>query len=292
MHTDEVRVRLETARALVAESFPGLEHLPVPAEGTVHAVYRIGEDLTARFPLRRADPAAVLQHLYSEAAAAGELATCSPVPVPVPVGIGRPGHGYPLPWAVQTWVSGRTAAEDDPGWSPAFAADLAGLIRRLRSVDTRGRRFAGDGRGGHLPDHDAWMETCFRRSAGLLDVDPLRRMWATFRELPRADGDVMSHGDLVPGNVVTAGGRLTGLLDGGGFGPADPALDLVAAWHLLDDGPRAVLRDMLGCGVVEWERGRAWAFAQAMGLGWYYVESNQALSRLGLRTLERLSRAR
>lgn len=117
-------------------------------------------------------------------------------------------------------------------------------------------------------------------------------MWATFRELPRAGGDVMSHGDLVPGNVVTAGGRVTGLLDGGGFGPADPALDLVAAWHLLDDGPRAVLRDMLGCGVVEWERGRAWAFTQAMGLGWYYVESSPVLSRLGLRTLERFSRAR
>jgi aminoglycoside phosphotransferase (APT) family kinase protein len=30
------------------------------------------------------------------------------------------------------------------------------------------------------------------------------------------------------------GEHLVGVLDGGGFGPADPALDLVAAWHLLD----------------------------------------------------------
>lgn len=97
---------------------------------------------------------------------------------------------------------------------------------------------------------------------------------------------------LPNGAVVVADGRLTGLLDGGGFGPADPALDLVAAWHLLDDGPRELLRTELGCSPVEWARGRAWAFAQAMGLGWYYRTSAPALSRLGLHTLDRLLRSR
>jgi len=32
----------------------------------------------------------------------------------------------------------------------------------------------------------------------------------------------------------------------------------------------------------------AWAFQQAMGLAWYYVESNLPMSRLGRRTLNRL----
>jgi len=88
--------------------------------------------------------------------------------------------------------------------------------------------------------------------------------------------------------VLVQDGRLVGVLDGGGFGPADPALDLVAAWHLLEPGPRAELRHALGCGEVEWKRGMAWAFQQAMGLVWYYLESNPPMSRLGRRTLDRI----
>jgi hypothetical protein len=52
-------------------------------------------------------------------------------------------------------------------------------------------------------------------------------------------------------------------------------LDLVAAWHLLEDGPRQVLREDLRCDDLEWERGKAWAFEQAMGLVWYYAQSNR-----------------
>jgi hypothetical protein len=59
-------------------------------------------------------------------------------------------------------------------------------------------------------------------------------------------------------------------------------------WHLLEAGPRQVLRDDLRCGDLEWERGRAWALEQAMGLVWYYLESNPDMSRLGRRTLQRI----
>ena len=117
----------------------------------------------------------------------------------------------------------------------------------MRAIDTGGRVFAGTGRGGDLRAHDAWLETCFERSERLLDVPRLRRVWARLRELPRGPAaDVMNHGDLIPGNVLVSAGRLAGVLDVGGLGPADPALDLVAAWHLLEPGPRQALRDDLG----------------------------------------------
>ena len=132
------------------------------------------------------------------------------------------------------------------------------------------------------------METCFRRSERLLDVPRLRRLWQGLRELPRRSPDVMTHGDLIPGNVLVSEGRLAGVLDVGGLGPADPALDLVSAWHLLEAGPRRLLRDDLGCDDLEWRRGRAWAFAQAMGAVWYYTDSNPAMSRMGRRTLDRI----
>lgn len=193
-----------------------------------------------------------------------------------------------MPWSVQTWLPGAVAMDEDPGESVAFARDLAAFVAGLRAAGTRGRTFTGQGRGGDLREHDDWMETCFRRSEALLDVPRLRRMWAGLRELPREAPDAMTHGDLIPGNVLVSGGRLAGVLDVGGYGPADPALDLVSAWHLLEAGPRRVLHEELGSGDLERERGKAWAFQQAMGLVWYYVESNPAMSRLGRRTLERL----
>jgi hypothetical protein len=50
-----------------------------------------------------------------------------------------------------------------------------------------------------------------------------------------------------------------------------------------------VLRDRLGADDLEWERGRAWALEQAMGLVWYYADSNPTMSALGRRTLQRIS---
>jgi aminoglycoside phosphotransferase (APT) family kinase protein len=98
----------------------------------------------------------------------------------------------------------------------------------------------------------------------------------------------MSHRDLIPANLLVEGERLVGVLDAGRFGPADPALDLVAGWHLLDASTRAVMRQELDCGEVEWKRGAAWAFQQAMGLVWYYARSNPAMAALGRSTLDRL----
>ena len=284
MHPGQLTIAADTVRALVDAQFPQWRGLPVRGlrtQGTVNALFRLGDRFVARFPLQRGDAGAAAR----EADAARELAGRTRFATPEPVAIGEPGEGYPMPWSVQTWIEGAVAP---PAGSAAFAEDLAELIGDLRAIDTRGRTFSGSYRGGHLPDHDEWMATCLDRSEALLDVPALRRLWAWFRELPRTSPDVMAHGDLIPGNVLVAGGRLVGVIDVGGFGPADPALDLVAAWHLLDDDPRAALREALGSDDLEWARGAAWAFEQAMGLVWYYDRTNPAMAALGRRTLERL----
>ncbi|MFD3456029.1 aminoglycoside phosphotransferase family protein [Streptomyces sp. NPDC058691] len=291
MHDDQVEVSRETVAILVQEQFPqwsGKAIRLLSSTGTVNAIFRIGNDLSARFPLRLTDAAEALAVLEQEARASAELAQVSRFPVPEPVALGKPGAGYPMPWSVQTWLPGTVASDADPSGSDAFAEDLAAFIAALREAETLGRPFSGGGRGGVLAHHDDWMAKCFEESEGLLDVPRLRQMWSHFRELPRTGADVMSHGDLIPGNVLVAGDRLSGVLDTGGFGPADPALDLVGAWHLLQPGPREVLRQTLVCDDLEWERGKAWAFQQAMGVVWYYVESNQAMSRMGRRTLGRI----
>lgn len=292
MHADQLAVSPEMVRELVDEQFPEWRGLPIKriaGEGTANAIFRIGDRFAARFPLEPEDVDSKRRQLEAEATAARELVGRTRFRTPEPVGLGEPGAGYPLPWSVQTWLPGVVATDEDPGESIAFAHDLAEFIRDVRAIDTRGRTFDGRNRGGDLRSHDAWMQTCLRNSEPYLDVARLRRLWDALRDLPRAAAeDVMTHSDLIPGNVLVSGGRLAGILDVGGLGPADPALDLVGAWHLLEAEPRQVLRDDLGCDDLEWERSKAWAFEQAMGLVWYYVESNPAMSRLGRRTLQRL----
>lgn len=291
MHDDQVDLTLDQMQALVADNFPELADLPlrpIHGPGTVNAIVRIGQQHAARFPLRLMPESEVRQWLEREAAATAEIAEVATVPVPEVLGLGRPGHGYPLWWSVQTWLDGETGHESDPGGSDAFADDLVELVAALRGADTRGRRFSGSGRGGELEVHDPWVQTCLANSGHLLDVDALSRLWEELRGLPLQASEVMTHGDLIPGNVLVRDGRLIGLLDCGGFAPADPALELVGAWHLLDAGPRERVRTGLGSSDLEWRRGMAWALVQALGLGWYYEHSNPLMAQLGIRTLGRL----
>lgn len=307
LHPGQLEVDAATVRALVADQLPqwaGLDVRLLPQTGTVNAIARIGDDLAARFPLQPGAPDEVRRNLAREADAARRLHGRLHVGVPEVVALGEPGHGYPLPWSVQTWLPGSDGASVDPGASYAFATDLATLVTDLRAVPTEGRTFVGEqrtGRGGVVADHDEWVRTCLERSAGLLDVPALSASWDRFRVLPRgAEPDVTTHGDLIPANVLVAAtgagagpdARLAGLLDVGGTGPADPALDLVAAWHLLDDGPRAAFRAALGVDDAQWERGLAWAFEQAIGLVWYYETSHPAFSAFGRRSLGRILDAR
>jgi aminoglycoside phosphotransferase (APT) family kinase protein len=291
MHSDQVHVDAATVRAMLSAQFPQYRHErvePLAAAGTVNAIFRIGSGATARFPVRAADPIECAMALRAEAAAMAELAGQCPFPVPRPIGLGRPGPRYPMPWAVQSWIEGDVATPDGLAGSPIFARDLVRLIGSLRRMDPCGRCFDGQRRGGNLPDHDAWVAVCLENSEGLLDVSRLRGVWARLRELPPSGPDVMSHKDLIPANLLVRGEHLVGVLDGGGFGPADPALDLVAAWHLLDRAQRETVRRHLGSGTVEWKRGAAWAFQQAMGLVWYYQRSNPVMSDLGRSTLRRI----
>jgi aminoglycoside phosphotransferase (APT) family kinase protein len=285
MHPDQLTITTETVHLLVEAQFPAWRGLPVravPGAGTVNAIFRLGTDLVARFPLRATSRSA----LETEAAAGRLLSGRTGFSTPEPVALGEPGFGYPQPWSVQTWLPGTVATSDNP---VSFAEDLAAFITGVRGLGTGGRRFAGGGRGGVLSTHDDWIETCLRQSSGLLDVARLRRLWAAYRELPRGDEpDLMNHSDLIPGNLLTSTGRLTGVLDVGGLRPADPALDLVGAWHLFDTGPRRVLRDALGSPDAQWARGQAWAFEQAMGAIWYYIRSNPPMSLMSRRTLDRI----
>ena len=201
-----------------------------------------------------------------------------------------PGAATRCPWSVQTWLPGTAATDDDPGGVRAFAHDLAEFIPDVRAIDTGGsdvrrlrprrrparpRRLAGD----LLPAQRA----AARRTAA---APRCGRRCASCRG-PAAD--VMTHGDLVPGNVLVSRGRLAGVLDVGGLArPTRPSTSS-RAWHLLERRPAAgaarpprVRRPRAGNAAGRGRSRRRWA------LVWYYVDSNPVMSTMGRRTLDRI----
>lgn len=292
MHPDQLDVSPETVAGLVSDQFPQWRTLPVrpvTSAGTVNTLFRLGEDLVLRFPLQSAEPEAKREELTREADAARRLLGHVPVPTPVPVAVGAPGHGYPLPWAVYRWLPGTVATGANVADSEPFAADLADFVRAVRSLDAQGRTFAGAGRGGRLVSQDSWVTSCLAQSAALIDTAALHRLWARLRLAPRGGApDVWTHGDLMPGNLLVAEGRLAAVLDVGGLVPADPALDLMPAWNLMTPGSRTVFRGALGTDDAEWERGKGWAFAQAIGCLHYYRLTNPVMSEIAHRTMSAL----
>ena len=293
MHANEIPLSVDQVRGIVSEQFPQWRDLPiapVDGSGTVNRIFRLGNDLAARFPLVVDNPDDVLEYLGIEAEAERELLGRTRFPTPAPVALGHASPDYPGPWAVQTWLPGRVAAEVDLSRSDVLAHDIAQFINEVRNIPTRGRPYRGYGRGGHLQVHDEWIETCFAHSEGLVDVPRLRILWNEMRELPPATGDVMTHGDILPTNLLVRGEALVGVLDVGGLGPGDPALDLMGVWSLFDNERRQLVRDELTCTDLEWARGQAWAFQQGMGAVWYYVDSNPTMSQMGRRTLEHVVR--
>lgn len=291
MHPGQLVLTAQDATRLITDQLPGTDPRTIrllETSATTSTVVRIGEDLAARFPLEPSDPGTARTALATEHEAMAEFGAVCPLPAPEPVALGEPSVGFSMPWSVQTWLPGEVADPQVVAGSDAAADDLAALLLALRAALTRGRRFRGPGRGGELTAHEDWVRECLERSRDLLPVDALAARWERWRTLERRAPDVMSHRDLIPANLLTAGGRLVGVLDTGGYGPADPALDLVGAWHLLDAERRARLRRRLGSSDLEWERGAAWAFVQAIGLVWYYVDSNPTMAELGRSTCQRL----
>jgi hypothetical protein len=109
--------------------------------------------------------------------------------------------------------------------------------------------------------------------AGQLNVDA-----ATVREL--VDAQFPDWRDL-PVRTVRSSGTTNALFR---VGEA-----FVARFPMMPgDAIRRALREALRCDDLEWARGAAWAFQQAMGTVWYYADSNPSMSLMGRRTLERI----
>ena len=285
MHADEVEVDHGLVRRLLAAQAPDWAARPltrVPAWGTDHVIYRLGEQLSVRLPK------------IGWAASQGErerrwlpvIAARLAVEVPVPLFVGRPQDDYPYPWYVSPWLAGENP---QPGGDlTALAGDLAAFVLDLRRADPTGApRPESSERGGPLAGADASTRDSAERLRGQADVDALLAAWQAGVEAPSWDGPpCWVHGDLMDGNLLLRRGRLAAVIDWGSCKAGDPAIDLVAAWSLFDEPSRAVFRDRLGfVDEAMWLRGRAWAVSAAIQALPYYRDTNPDIVRRSWRAV-------
>jgi aminoglycoside phosphotransferase (APT) family kinase protein len=280
MHADELDIDEALVRQLLVERFPGWADRPlrrVEPEGTVNAIFRLGDDLAVRLPRRegRTRPGG------KEFDWLPKLASALPLAIPVPVAQGAPTDRYPWFWSIHTWVDGSTVSVESI--DPIQAArDLAAFVSALQRVDPAG---APTGRGIPLAVRDEEIRYWLTR----FDDDPgVTAGWERALAAPAWSGPpVWHHGDLDARNWLVRDGRISGVIDWGSMGVGDPACDIMVAWKLHSADARDAFRAALPTDDATWERGRGWALSQAIAaLAYYTPENNPTLYHEAERWLE------
>lgn len=293
----------DTSRAVVLSlleahcpQWAGLEPRQLLTSGTDNAMWRIdppeGRPLVVRLPRTDGAAESLAKELVVLPAIAGRLTIATPKIAYA----GQSGRLFPHPWAVVEWLDGSDAWEArlsllDPR-GDALAEDLAQTvidISGLSDIEVP-NRVPGSRGGPLLPllDRlDDWLADEKWNANGLLDVGAVRHSAAESAEaaLEEVVADRFVHGDLIPGNVLVAHGRLRAVIDWGGAGIGDAALDLVPAWAILDRRGRDVFRAATGATHASWLRGRAFALEQAVGGVLYYVPRGHTLGAVMQRSL-------
>jgi aminoglycoside phosphotransferase (APT) family kinase protein len=277
MHADEVDTDVSLIRRLLVAQFPqwaGLRITPVASYGTDHDIYRLGEHLVARLP--RIGWAT--KQAAKEAEWLPELAPHLPLALPVQLAMGHPAEGYAFDWSVYEWLPGENANSTIFDLDQA-AVDLAAFVKALRQIDTTGAHpRPPHGRGGPLAERDEQVRRSITQLGDRIDGDAAIRSWEESLNAPVWDGaEVWVHGDLLPGNLLVVGGRLSAVIDWGGLNVGDPACDLQPAWNVFAGDSRRRFRAELEVDDASWLRGRGWALYQAVSALPYYWDTNPGI---------------
>lgn len=285
MHADEIQVGPSLVRELVARQFPQWAHLTlrkVKSYGTDHHIYRLGDDLAVRLPR----VAWAARQATIEAEWLPKLAPHLPLKLPTQLALGRPVEGYPFAWSVVEWLDGEQVDGNISDLEQA-AVDLARFITALRVIDSTGAHPRPPGaRGSPLEELDEAVRRSIAKLGDRIDSHAALRSWEESAEVTAWQGkEVWVHGDLLQGNLLVVGGRLSAVIDFGGLNVGDPACDLQPAWNIFSRTSRERFREELGADDGMWLRGRGWALCQAVMALPYYWDTNPGIVRQASRAL-------
>jgi aminoglycoside phosphotransferase (APT) family kinase protein len=289
LHDDEAHVDADLVRKLLADQLPAQASLSVrrvATGGTDNAVFRLGDELTARLPLHPGAADGLLKEIRWLPVLAPHLT----LPVPELVAVGREAAGYPFRWAVVRWLPGTDALAGRIDSPADTATQLGRFVAELQQAPTEGAPRQGtDGfaRGGPLMDRDETFRGALARCEGLIDVPAAREVWEDALGAPEWQGRaVWLHADLIPGNLLLRDGRLAGVLDFGALSVGDPAYDATPAWFVLDRQSRPIFRDAVGADDATWRRARGLVVSQAVIALPYYIDSHPGMVATAIRGLD------
>lgn len=256
----DVRISVALVRALLrqAPQYAG-RSLRRSAHGWDNELWRLGEDLAVRLPRRR--EAAPL--IRAEVRWLSRVAAPLPVAAPVPLFAGEPAAGYPYPWTVVPWLTGRAATHTPPAARDAYATELAAALRQLHApapADAPHNPFRGVRLADRVPHVVA------RLSGRGPDLALLEVVRDAVRAPQWAGPARWLHGDPHPGNVLLHDGRLSALIDFGDLCGGDPASDLGAAWLHFTPAGRTRFFAAYGADDALQRRARGWAVLLATAI--------------------------
>lgn len=279
MHSDQVDTSPALLQRLLAAQFPDWADLPislVDSYGTDHDIYRIGEQLSARMPRI----ASAIDQAVKEAEWLPKLAPLLPLDIPEPIAMGSPAEEYPFEWSICRWLPGNNANGTIDDLDQA-AVDLAAFVAALRLIDTTGaHQRQRRNRGAPLIELDEAVRRSISELGDRIDGSAALESWQRSLEAdPWPGPECWLHGDLLPGNILVVDGRISAVIDFGGFNVGDPACDLQPAWNLFAGSSRRRYRAELEVDEASWQRGRGWTMYQAVtGLA-YYWDTNPGMIR-------------
>jgi aminoglycoside phosphotransferase (APT) family kinase protein len=289
LHPNELAIDSELVRRLLEHQFPEWLELPIRAvksSGTVHAIYRLGDELSVRLPRVAGDAGGI----DTELTWVPKLAPLLPLEVQTPLVRGEPEEGYPAYWSVWRWVEGEVATLDRIRDARAAAVTLGRFVAALQRIDSTGGPAHGahnGWRGGPLGKLDDSVRKALGQLDGKIDTAKATAAWEESLGAPNWQGPpVWVHGDLLGANLLEREGALTGVIDFGCLGVGDPGCDAGAAWMSLPAQVRDAFRSELNMDDDAWIRGRGWAlFVGLVGLP-YYEHSNPVFAAFARRTIE------
>ena len=288
MHRNELDITEGLVRNLLNEQcikYSRLDLAQIPSSGTVHALFRLGEQYIIRLPRIEAS-----SEIEKEWTWLKQLVPHLNIPISVPIFHGQPSVHYPWPWLISHYYQGSNPDFEQENEHYQLAIELAEFLNQLHAIPFI-ENAPLSRRGVPLKNLDAQTQQELAEVGDEFDVNKLTRLWVNLCALPDwQQYPVWLHGDFLPGNILIHNQKLSAVIDFSDVGIGDPACDFVIAWALFNKSSRAAFKERLqGIDENTWQRGKGWALSIAAIMLPYYKNTNPEFAKLARRILTEIS---
>jgi aminoglycoside phosphotransferase (APT) family kinase protein len=288
MHKNELEITEGFVKDLLKQQCPDygdLNLVRIPSSGTVHALFRLGEQHVIRLPRIEASSG-----IEKEWAWLKQLAPHLNTPISVPIFHGQPSENYPWPWLISHFHQGANPDFEHDNEHHQLAIDLSEFLNQFHTMPVI-EHAPLSRRGVPLRNLNAQTRKEIAKIGDEFDANALTQLWENLCVLPDWQQlPVWVHGDFLPGNILVHNQKISAVIDFSDVGTGDPACDLVIAWALLKKSSRKNFKAHLhDIDENTWKRGKGWALSIAAIMLPYYKNANPEFAKLARRILTEIS---